>query len=161
MFSLSLPICLAVISFFWTLPPLCLSSRTPEDFRASFLRSHRYERSRLPAEGYTRPAGSCSPTQHLPTMVRAFSSRSARPDFPSDFNPVRLLTPYQQENLQTRSGFLPGLTSKFQRQVTGTSTSSEKDKMQGPKPSPLFRKLPNGVRNHLIAMIGEFVGTFM
>ena len=69
---------------------------------------------------------------------------------------------HTQDNINPRSGFLPGITGKFQkRHNTGTSTSSEKDKMHGPKPSPLFRRLPNGVRNHLIAMIGEFVGTFM
>ena len=74
----------------------------------------------------------------------------------------QLTYPQTQDNIEARSGFLPGLTDKFpKRHDTGTSTTSEKDKMQGPKPSPLFRRLPNGVRNHLIAMIGEFVDTFM
>lgn len=82
------------------------------------------------------------------------------------------------DRLNPKAGFLPGLTSLFphpkskhQDSNTNTSTSQEKskastdlsltDSMQGPKPSPFFRRLPNGLRNHLIASTSEFVGTFL
>jgi aquaporin rerated protein, other eukaryote len=32
--------------------------------------------------------------------------------------------------------------------------------MARPKPIAFFKRLPNGARNHFIAMVGEFVGTF-
>ncbi|KAF7506325.1 hypothetical protein GJ744_011898 [Endocarpon pusillum] len=33
--------------------------------------------------------------------------------------------------------------------------------MAGPKPLPFFKRLPDAVRNHFIAMVGEFIGTFL
>jgi hypothetical protein len=63
------------------------------------------------------------------------------------------------DNIKAKSGFLPGLFGRNNRK--DTKTTSEPDKMPGPRPSPFFRKLPNGVRNHCIAMAGEFVGTFL
>jgi len=44
---------------------------------------------------------------------------------------------------------------------TGVSSSRETEKRAGPTPSAFIRNLPNGPRNHLIAMVGEFVGTFL
>ena len=65
------------------------------------------------------------------------------------------------DNINARSGFLPGLFGKKKRTGTGISQTSESEKMALPKPVPFFRKLPNGPRNHFIAMAGEFVGTFL
>lgn len=56
------------------------------------------------------------------------------------------------ENIQAKSGFLPGL---FPRGKKGT-----KD-MAGPKPIKFFQRLPQGPRNHFVAMVGEFMGTFL
>jgi len=63
---------------------------------------------------------------------------------------------------KTQKGFLPGIFPgrRAKRQNTGISSSSDEEKMT-PKPSPFFRRLPNGPRNHFIAMSGEFVGTFL
>lgn len=86
------------------------------------------------------------------------------------------------DRMQAKSGFLPGLTSLFPRKKNShsnpsnhpnqsQSASQEKskasadqsstDNMQGPKPSPLFRRIPNKIRNHFIASAAEFVGTFL
>jgi hypothetical protein len=66
------------------------------------------------------------------------------------------------DNINAKSGFLPGLFGKHKRTDTGISQrSSEAEKMPLPRPAPFFRKLPNGPRNHFIAMAGEFVGTFL
>ena len=81
------------------------------------------------------------------------------------------------DRLQERSGFLPGLTSSlkhFKKSNTkqNQSTSQEKsrastdqpstitDEMK-PAPSPLFHRVPNRIRNHFIASVAEFVGTFL
>jgi hypothetical protein len=56
------------------------------------------------------------------------------------------------ENLQAKSGFLPGL---FPRGKKG------KKDMAGPKPIKFFQRLPQGPRNHFVAMVGEFMGTFL
>jgi hypothetical protein len=53
------------------------------------------------------------------------------------------------ENIQAQSGFLPGL---FPRR---------KKDMAGPKPIKFFQRLPQGPRNHFVAMVGEFMGTFL
>lgn len=64
------------------------------------------------------------------------------------------------DNINAKSGFLPGLF-KQKRRDTGVSDTGDVEKMTTPKPSPFFRRLPNGPRNHFIAMSGEFVGTFL
>ena len=86
------------------------------------------------------------------------------------------------DRIQAKSGFLPGLTSLFPRKKASPSNpsthpnqsqsaSQEKskasadqsltDNMQGPKASPIFRRIPNKIRNHFIASAAEFVGTFL
>jgi hypothetical protein len=67
------------------------------------------------------------------------------------------------DNLQAKAGFLPGLFSGRSRNKGKVSTTEEPedDKMPSPKPSPIFTRLPDGIRNHFIAMAGEFVGTFL
>ena len=62
------------------------------------------------------------------------------------------------ENLQAKGGFLPGLFPS--RKKTESASLTSKD-MAGPKPLPIFKRLPDGVRNHFIAMVGEFIGTFL
>lgn len=64
------------------------------------------------------------------------------------------------ENISPKSGFLPGLFGS--RQKTDSSSSTSKDKKGGQfKPLPIIRTLPPGLRNNVIAMSGEFVGTFL
>ena len=70
------------------------------------------------------------------------------------------------DRLEARNGFLPGLLGRGRnnnpRSNTNTSTSSaEKEKMQGPGPSPMFKAIPRAVRTEFVAMVGEFIGTFM
>ena len=66
------------------------------------------------------------------------------------------------DKINAKSGFLPGLFGKHIRKGTGTSqTTSESEKRPLPRPTSLFRRLPNAPRNHFIAMAGEFVGTFL
>lgn len=70
------------------------------------------------------------------------------------------------DNINAKSGFLPGLfggKGKIRNHFnsTGATPQGEDEKMQGPKPHPLFLRIPNGPRNHFIAMAGEFVGTFL
>ncbi len=70
------------------------------------------------------------------------------------------------DNINAQSGFLPGVFGKRGRgrrkgKNTGITPEGEDEKMQGPKPIPFFMRLPNGPRNHFIAMAGEFVGTFL
>jgi hypothetical protein len=66
------------------------------------------------------------------------------------------------DNINARLGFLPGLFGRQKRKGTGISqTTSESEKMPLPRPVRFFRRLPNGPRNHFIAMAGEFVGTFL
>lgn len=33
--------------------------------------------------------------------------------------------------------------------------------MAKPKPQTCLRRMPNGPRNHLVALVGEFTGTFL
>ena len=70
---------------------------------------------------------------------------------------------YIMDNMTAKSGFLPGVrfNRKPKRVDTGASLPSEKEKMPGPKRSDFMKRLPNGPRNHFIAMAGEFVGTFL
>ncbi|RVX65876.1 hypothetical protein B0A52_10289 [Exophiala mesophila] len=67
------------------------------------------------------------------------------------------------DNLKTGSGFLPGLFGSRSNAPRGTSSASnsQSEKTLSPKPSPIFKRLPDSVRNHFIAMAGEFVGTFL
>ncbi len=62
------------------------------------------------------------------------------------------------ENLQAKTGFLPGVFRP--RKKTDLSLTPSKE-MAGPKPIPFFKRMPNGPRNHFIAMVGEFMGTFL
>jgi len=66
------------------------------------------------------------------------------------------------DSINAKSGFLPGLfgTKRTRTGVTDPA-DTEKDKMPGPKPSPIFTRLPSYARNHFVAMAGEFVGTFL
>jgi hypothetical protein len=70
------------------------------------------------------------------------------------------------DNINAKSGFLPGVFGKgrighHKKRNTGITPEGEDEKMEGPKPIPFFMRLPNGPRNHFIAMSGEFVGTFL
>ncbi|KAK4935785.1 Aquaporin-1 [Elasticomyces elasticus] len=69
------------------------------------------------------------------------------------------------DNINAKSGFLPGLFGKGRIRnhfnSTGATPHGEDEKMQGPKPISFFMRIPNGPRNHFIAMAGEFVGTFL
>ncbi|KAL2425983.1 Aquaporin-7 [Exophiala dermatitidis] len=66
------------------------------------------------------------------------------------------------DNLQAKPGFLPGVFHKRGRRGKGKEPTPEEDeKMPQPKPSRLFTSLPDGTRNHFVAMAGEFVGTFL
>ncbi|EXJ85454.1 aquaporin rerated protein, other eukaryote [Capronia coronata CBS 617.96] len=65
------------------------------------------------------------------------------------------------DNLQVKSGFLPGLFNSKRKSKGKQSISEEDEKMPAPKPSSFFTRLPDGPRNHFIAMAGEFVGTFL
>ncbi len=62
------------------------------------------------------------------------------------------------DNLQAKRGFLPGLFPA--RKKLESASVASKD-MAGPRPLPIFKRLPDGVRNHFIAMVGEFIGTFL
>lgn len=72
------------------------------------------------------------------------------------------------DSINAQSGFLPGVFGKngrhphwHRKRDTGVTPSGEDEKMPGPGPSNFFMRLPNGVRNHFVAMSGEFVGTFL
>jgi len=65
------------------------------------------------------------------------------------------------ENIQAKAGFLPGLFGHRKKTETSSLTSEEKREMAGPTPSSFFKRLPNGPRNHFVAMVGEFIGTFL
>jgi hypothetical protein len=66
------------------------------------------------------------------------------------------------ENIQEKPGIIFGFrVGKSKCADTGVSSLRETEKRAGPTPSTFIRKLPNGLRNHLIAMVGEFVGTFL
>ncbi|KIW15551.1 hypothetical protein PV08_05599 [Exophiala spinifera] len=71
------------------------------------------------------------------------------------------------DNIRAKSGFLPGLFGHRRGRVktaensTGATPQGEDEKMQGPKAHPFFLRIPNGPRNHFVAMSGEFVGTFL
>jgi hypothetical protein len=66
------------------------------------------------------------------------------------------------ENLQAKAGFLPGLSGLRKKKTESASlTSKERREKAGPKPIAFFKRLPNGPRNHFIAMVGEFTGTFL
>lgn len=71
------------------------------------------------------------------------------------------------DNIRAKSGFLPGLFGhrrgrvKTAQNSTGATPDGEDEKMQGPKAHPFCLRIPNGPRNHFVAMAGEFVGTFL
>ncbi|KIW50212.1 hypothetical protein PV05_11822 [Exophiala xenobiotica] len=71
------------------------------------------------------------------------------------------------DNIRARSGFLPGLFGHRRGKIrtaensTGVTPDGEDEKMQGPRAHPFFKRIPNGPRNHFVAMAGEFVGTFL
>jgi hypothetical protein len=65
------------------------------------------------------------------------------------------------ENIQAKAGFLPGLFGSRKKTESSSMTSKEKKDTPGPKPIPFFQRLPNGPRNHFVAMVGEFIGTFL
>lgn len=68
-------------------------------------------------------------------------------------------SPPTMDRLSTKAGFLPGIFGG--RKNTKGSSSSNDEKMKGPGPKSFFRRIPNAIRNHFIAMAGEFVGTFL
>lgn len=53
-----------------------------------------------------------------------------------------------------KSGFLPGLLHR-------APTTSSKGSMARVNRLPILKSLPDPLRNHFIAMAGEFVGTFL
>ena len=65
------------------------------------------------------------------------------------------------DNINGKSGFLPGIFGHHRGPRTGATREGADEKMQGPKPNALFMRIPNKPRNHMIAMAGEFVGTFL
>ncbi|OAG40807.1 hypothetical protein AYO21_04884 [Fonsecaea monophora] len=66
------------------------------------------------------------------------------------------------DRISPKSGFLPGIFGRRKgKSRTGATPAGEDEKMQGPKPSSFFLRIPNKSRNHFIAMAGEFVGTFL
>ncbi|KAH0841284.1 Aquaporin-1 [Fonsecaea pedrosoi] len=66
------------------------------------------------------------------------------------------------DRISPKSGFLPGIFGRRKgKSRTGATPAGEDEKMQGPKPSSFFLRIPNKPRNHFIAMAGEFVGTFL
>lgn len=66
------------------------------------------------------------------------------------------------ESIKTKSGFLPGLFGQRKQKDKNTiQQNGDTEKMQKPGPSNFFRRLPDGPRNHFVAMAGEFVGTFL
>lgn len=65
------------------------------------------------------------------------------------------------ENLEPQPGFLPGVFGPTRRRGTGVSSSSEGGGVKVPKAISVARKVPNAPRNHFIAMVAEFVGTFL
>jgi hypothetical protein len=70
--------------------------------------------------------------------------------------------PPKMDNINAKSGFLPGVFGKRTRKGARISqTASESGKTPTPRPAPFFKRLPSAPRNHFIAMAGEFVGTFL
>lgn len=65
------------------------------------------------------------------------------------------------ENLQAKSGFLPGIFAIRKKTDPSLLTSKERAEMGGPKPISFFQRLPDTARNHFVAMVGEFIGTFL
>jgi hypothetical protein len=65
------------------------------------------------------------------------------------------------ENLKTRRGFMPGLFGRHDGPRTGATAAGADEKLEGPKTSSFFMRIPNKPRNHIVAMAGEFVGTFL
>lgn len=64
------------------------------------------------------------------------------------------------DNLQQRTGFMPGLFGRKKRAERMQSGSSTTEKMT-PKKNPIADRIPDTIRNHFVAMAGEFVGTFL
>ena len=66
------------------------------------------------------------------------------------------------DRLNSAKGLLPGLLGRKQQKSTDGATNGRTDKASSASTrSAPFGFLPNRVRNHFIAMTGEFVGTFM
>lgn len=64
------------------------------------------------------------------------------------------------DSLQQKTGFMPGLFGRKKQAKRSQSGSSTTEKMT-PKKHPIVDRIPDGIRNHFIAMAGEFVGTFL
>ena len=65
------------------------------------------------------------------------------------------------ENIQAKYGFLPGVFISRNKTAKSSTISEEQRQMAGPKPIAFFKRLPNGPRNHFVAMVSEFIGTFL
>jgi len=66
------------------------------------------------------------------------------------------------DNINVQNGFLPGVFKQHRRKRnTGVSDPDTDEKMAAPGPARWVRKVPDTIRNHFIAMAGEFVGTFL
>lgn len=63
------------------------------------------------------------------------------------------------DRLTSRKGLLPGLFGRGNAQPDARN-GSEKATTTSQRSSP-FKMIPNKIRNHFVAMAGEFVGTFM
>jgi hypothetical protein len=68
------------------------------------------------------------------------------------------------DNLQAKTGFLPGLfrpRNEAGKPLAFSSEKAKKPEMADSKPATLLQRLPNGPRNHFVALVGEFCGTFL
>lgn len=64
------------------------------------------------------------------------------------------------DRLTSRKGLLPGLFGRGEQNAATTNGNAEKGSAASIRSSP-FKMIPNKIRNHFVAMSGEFVGTFM
>ena len=70
------------------------------------------------------------------------------------------------DKINAQQGFLPGIFGHKRRNKTNSAGVTEADtgepeKMPHIRPAAFFMRIPNGPRNHFVAMSGEFVGTFL
>jgi len=64
------------------------------------------------------------------------------------------------EKIKAKTALLPGV-SKPKGKSKFASSPFQDDKIPSPTPVSFLMKIPDGPRNHMIAMLGEFAGTFL
>lgn len=64
------------------------------------------------------------------------------------------------EKIKAKTAFLPG-SSKPKGKSKVASSPFQDDKLPSRTPVSFLMKIPDGPRNHMIAMLGEFAGTFL